>query len=71
MPLGALAWSVCTEVESHGTFVTMANTDAILPSGPRQVAHTIKAPFARASREDDYRTAWAFFQTPADEVQRP
>ena len=44
-----------------GTVVTMEVTDDTLPGGPRQVTRTFKAPFARASREDDYRTAWAFF----------
>lgn len=37
------------------TFKLLADT---LPS----VTRTFKAPFARASREDDYRTAWAFFK---------
>lgn len=32
------------------------------PDGPRTVTRTFKAPFARASREADYRTAWAFFE---------
>jgi len=44
------------------TVVTMEVTDDTLPGGPRQVTRTFKAPFARASREDDYRTAWAFFE---------
>jgi hypothetical protein len=44
-----------------GTVVTMEVTDDTLPGGPRQVTRTFKAPFARASREDDYRVAWAFF----------
>jgi hypothetical protein len=26
------------------------------------VERTYTAPFARANREDDYRTAWTFFQ---------
>ena len=43
------------------TVVTMEITDDTLPGGPRQVTRTFKAPFARASREDDYRTAWTFF----------
>ncbi|OYT93526.1 MAG: N-6 DNA methylase [Burkholderiales bacterium PBB3] len=46
-----------------GTVVTMEVTDDTLPGGPRQVTRTFKAPFARASREDDYRVAWAFFDT--------
>jgi hypothetical protein len=45
-----------------GTVVTMEVTDDTLPGGPRQVIRTFKAPFARASREDDYRIAWAFFK---------
>ena len=45
-----------------GTVVTMDVTDDTLPGGPRQVTRTFKAPFARASREDDYRVAWAFFE---------
>jgi len=45
-----------------GTTVDMTITDDTLPGGPRQVTHTYKAPFARASREEDYRVAWEFFQ---------
>ena len=45
-----------------GTVVTMQVTDDTLPGGPRQVIRTFKAPFARASREDDYRIAWEFFK---------
>jgi hypothetical protein len=45
-----------------GTVVTMEVTDDTLPGGPRQVTRTFKAPFSRASREDDYRLAWAFFE---------
>lgn len=44
------------------TVVTMEVTDDTLPGGPRQVIRTFKAPFERASREDDYRMAWAFFE---------
>ena len=45
-----------------GTVVTMEVLDDTQPGGPRQVTRTFKAPFACASREDDYRTAWAFFE---------
>jgi hypothetical protein len=45
-----------------GTRVEMTVTDDTLPGGPRQVTRTFVAPFARANREDDYRTAWAFFE---------
>ena len=45
-----------------GTVVAMDITDDTLPGGPRQVTRTFKAPFVRASREDDYRVAWEFFE---------
>jgi hypothetical protein len=44
-----------------GTTITMTVTDDTLSGGPRQVTRTYTAPFARANREEDYRTAWAFF----------
>jgi hypothetical protein len=46
-----------------GTVVTQWVTDDTLPGGPRTVERTYTAPFARANREDDYRAAWAFFQS--------
>lgn len=44
------------------TTVEMTVTDDTLPGGPRQVTRTFTAPFARANREEDYRTAWKFFK---------
>jgi hypothetical protein len=44
-----------------GATIAMTVTDDTLPGGPRQVTRTYTAPFARANREEDYRTAWAFF----------
>lgn len=44
-----------------GTVITQWVMDDTLPGGPREVERTYTAPFARANREDDYRTAWAFF----------
>jgi hypothetical protein len=44
-----------------GTVVTMQVVDDTLPGGPRTVERRFVAPFARASREADYRVAWAFF----------
>jgi hypothetical protein len=44
-----------------GTTIAMTVTDDTQPGGPRQVTRTFTAPFARANREEDYRTAWAFF----------
>jgi hypothetical protein len=45
-----------------GTAITQWVTDDTLPGGPRTVERRYVAPFARASRENDYRTAWAFFE---------
>lgn len=45
-----------------GTVITQWVTDDTLPGGPRTVERTYTAPFVRASREDDYRIAWAFFE---------
>jgi hypothetical protein len=44
-----------------GTVITQWVTDDTLPGGSRIVERTYAAPFARANREDDYRTAWAAF----------
>lgn len=43
-------------------FTVEATDDGVLPGGPRQGARTFEVPFARASGEDDYRVAWAFFE---------
>lgn len=45
-----------------GTTITQWLMDDTLPGGPREVQRNYTAPFARASREDDYRLAWAFFE---------
>jgi len=45
-----------------GTTITQWLMDDTLPGGPREVQRTYTAPFTRASREDDYRVAWAFFE---------
>jgi len=52
---------------SNGTIITQWVTDDTLPGGPRTVERTYTAPFARASREEDYRVAWAFFETQTSE----
>lgn len=44
-----------------GTTITQWLMDDTLPGGPREVPRTYTAPFARASREEDYRVAWEFF----------
>ncbi len=34
-----------------------------LPGGPRKVERRYTAPFALANREEDYKIAWAFFES--------
>lgn len=46
-----------------GTVVTQWVSDDTQPGGPRTVERRYVAPFARANREEDYRIAWAFFET--------
>ena len=48
-----------------GAVVQQWVQDDILPTGPYLKGRRWVAPFARASREDDYRTAWAFFEAQA------
>jgi hypothetical protein len=36
--------------------------DDVSPGGPKQVLLEYKSPFAVASRDEDYRMAWEFFE---------
>lgn len=46
-----------------GTVVSEWVKDDTLPGGPRTVERRYVAPFSRADREQDYRIAWAFFES--------
>ena len=46
-----------------GSTVTTTVIDDTQPGGPRTRTRTYTAPFALASREEDYRIAWAFFES--------
>jgi len=46
-----------------GTVIEQTVMDDTLPNGPHQKTRRYVAPFALANREEDYRTAWAFFET--------
>jgi hypothetical protein len=48
-----------------GSTVTTTVIDDTQPGGPRTRTRTYTAPFALASREEDYRIAWAFFESQA------
>lgn len=50
-----------------GTVISQWVSDDTLPGGPRTVERTYVAPFIRANREDDYRTAWTVFAPSVDE----
>jgi hypothetical protein len=45
----------------EGSEVRTTILDDTQPGGPRRVERAYIAPFALANREEDYRTAWAFF----------
>jgi hypothetical protein len=46
-----------------GVVVQQWVQDDTMPTGPYRKERRWVTPFARASREDDYRIAWAFFET--------
>jgi len=46
-----------------GSVATTTVLDDTLPGGPRQVERRYVAPFALANREEDYKIAWAFFES--------
>jgi hypothetical protein len=48
-----------------GSTVTTTVIDDTQPGGPRTRTRSYTAPFALASREEDYRIAWAFFESQA------
>jgi hypothetical protein len=48
-----------------GAVVQQWVQDDTLPAGPYRKERRWVAPFTHASREDDYRIAWAFFETQA------
>ena len=50
-----------------GAVVQQWVQDDTLPTGPYLKERRWVAPFARASREDDYRIAWTFFEAQAAE----
>lgn len=46
-----------------GTVIEQTVEDDTLPNGPHKKTRRYTAPFALANREDDYRIAWAFFES--------
>jgi hypothetical protein len=61
---GQFGWEDVQDLPD-GTVVQQWVQDDTLPTGPYRKERRWVAPFARASREDDYRTAWAFFEAQA------
>jgi hypothetical protein len=67
---GKFGWDNLLQMQQAGTLpagstVTTKVLDDTQPGGPRTRTLTYTAPFTLASREDDYRIAWEFFQSQA------
>jgi hypothetical protein len=58
---GQFGWDDVKDLPD-GSLVQQWIEDDTLPTGPYTKERRYTAPFARASREDDYRIAWAFFE---------
>ncbi|WP_374692275.1 hypothetical protein [Accumulibacter sp.] len=64
---GKYGWDDVHALQQAGTLpagstVTTTVLDDTQPGGPQTRARSYTAPFALASREADYRIAWAFFE---------
>jgi hypothetical protein len=64
---GKWGWSEIKDMADAGQLpggarVEQSVMDDTLPGGPTPRVRTYTAPFVRANREEDYRTAWAFFE---------
>jgi hypothetical protein len=57
----ALGWDDIRDLPA-GSLFTKTFPDDTLPGGPVERTISYQAPFVRPDREQDYRTAWAFFQ---------
>ena len=57
----ALGWDDIRRLPA-GSTVTKIDQDDTQPGGPVERTLTYHAPFVRPDREQDYRTAWAFFE---------
>lgn len=62
-----MRWMTCRRVDRlamwlHTAISSMRVSDDTLPGGPRTVERRSVAPAARVNREDDYCTAFAFFE---------
>jgi hypothetical protein len=58
---GQFGWEDVKDLPD-GAVVQQWVQDDTLPTGPYRKERRWVAPFVRASREDDYRIAWAFFE---------
>jgi hypothetical protein len=70
---GKFGWDDILQKQQEGSLpagstVTTTVIDDTQPGGPRTRTRTYTAPFALASREEDYRIAWAFFESQKTEV---
>jgi hypothetical protein len=68
---GKFGWDDILQMQEAGKLTAGSNVtttvlDDTQPGGRRTRSAIYTAPFARASREDDYRIAWEFFQSRAN-----
>jgi hypothetical protein len=71
---GKFGWDDILQMQQAGALpagstITTTVLDDTQPGGQRPRAITYTAPFALASREDDYRIAWDFFQPQANTLK--
>jgi len=66
----ALGWEDVRDLPA-GCTVTKTCMDDTLPGGPVQRTIEYQAPFVRPDREEDYRVAWAFFETEREATTAP
>ena len=64
---GRKAWeTLLEEISSRPAeeqVLTCTATDDTQPDGPRQVTRTFQGPFTKCDRVEDYKRAWAFFES--------
>jgi len=65
---GQFGWDDVKDLPD-GSLVQQWVEDDTLPTGKYTRERRYTAPFARANREDDYRTAWAFFETQPRQIR--
>jgi hypothetical protein len=70
---GRKAWEkMLEELNGHPPerqVLTCTAIDDTQPGGPREVTRAFQGPFTKCARVEDYKRAWAFFESHKDEEQ--